>query len=74
MLIFCVSFDFLSKRSFKVYHISQLFMGRPIRIALSKKFLRKETKASMEQESTPSSQLNSDEEQTVEKTETSAEV
>lgn len=44
-------------------------MGRPIRIALSKKFLRKETKASMEQESTPSSELNSDEE----KTEASAE-
>lgn len=46
-------------------------MGRPIRIAPSKKFLRQGTKESMQQEeSTSSSKLNSDEEQT----ETSAEV
>lgn len=48
----------------------KMFMGRPIRIAHSKKFLRQETKASLEQESTSSSKLNSD----GEKTETSAEV
>ncbi|WOG98879.1 hypothetical protein DCAR_0418225 [Daucus carota subsp. sativus] len=49
----------------------KLFMGRPIRIAPSKKFLRQGTKESMQQEeSTSSSKLNSDEEQT----ETSAEV
>lgn len=48
----------------------KMFMRRPIRIALSKKFLRQETKATMEQESTSSSNLNSD----GEKTETSAEV
>ncbi|KAK1405550.1 28 kDa ribonucleoprotein, chloroplastic [Heracleum sosnowskyi] len=48
----------------------KMFMGRPIRIALSKKFLRQETKASLEQESTSSSNINSD----GEKTETTTEV
>lgn len=70
MVISCLSLDFLYKRSLKVFNILQMFMRRPIRIALSKRFLRQETKATMEQESTSSSNLNSD----GEKTETSAEV
>lgn len=41
----------------------KMFMGRPLRVALSKKFLRQGTKATMQQENTLS-KLNSDGEQT----------